>query len=83
MTTLIMNDLIEQYFAQSNDTDVVAVKKLHKIYGSATKCGKENKDMKIAVESVSFGIPKGQVFGLLGKYHIHMFYRLHNMEKML
>ena len=33
-------------------------------------CGKKDKDdskEKVAVKSVSFTVPKGQVFGLLGK----------------
>ena len=52
---------IDQYFEQDqNDVNVVAVRKLQKIY-------KKKKQTKVAVKKVSFGIPKGQVFGLLGE----------------
>lgn len=52
---------VDQYFEQDqNDVNVVAVRKLQKIY-------KKKKQTKVAVKKVSFGIPKGQVFGLLGE----------------
>ena len=38
----------------------MAVRKLQKIY-------KKKKKTKVAVKNVSFGIPQGQVFGLLGE----------------
>jgi len=53
---------VDQYFEQDqNDVNVVAVRKLQKIYKKKNK-----KQTKVAVKNVSFGIPKGQVFGLLG-----------------
>ena len=53
---------VDQYFEQDqNDVNVVAVRKLQKIYK------KKKKQTKVAVKNVSFGIPKGQVFGLLGE----------------
>ena len=52
---------VDQYFEQDqNDVNVVAVRKLQKIY-------KKKKQTKVAVKKVSFRIPKGQVFGLLGE----------------
>ena len=54
---------VDQYFEQDqNDVNVVAVRKLQKIYKK-----KKKKQTKVAVKNVSFGIPKGQVFGLLGE----------------
>ena len=53
---------VDQYFEQDqNDANVVAVRKLQKIYKT------KKKKTKVAVKNVSFGIPQGEVFGLLGE----------------
>ena len=57
-----------QYFNQSGSDKAVAVKNIRKLYNQRSKgCNKKpSKKAKLAVNSVSFGVANGEVFGLLG-----------------
>ena len=57
-----------KYFNQSGSDKAVAVKNIRKLYNPGLKgCKKKpSKRAKLAVNSVSFGVDNGEVFGLLG-----------------
>ena len=74
---LIEREAVHEYFNQNGSDSAVAVKDVGKIYKASQsmkkmkgccKRGKESTEQKskLAVKSVSFGVPNGQVFGLLG-----------------
>ena len=61
-----------QYFNQGGEDKAVAVKNIRKLYNPGSsgllKCIKKpSKKSKLAVKSVSFGVSRGEIFGLLGR----------------